>query len=179
MRKIIRSSRSKTDGDVSATCEMMSFTKPAFTSPTRAMCCTASPNKCQQQTARQLVEGHRLLSQPLTVVVGCTVSKDFDAGGATPLFSAVQTPLGPRKSETPALVEMPAPVSTTQLLQLRMSSASLRIFLLATLGSSSFSGSPSPGAPHAVKVLRGSKLRCHRYFAPKRRGAARQAAASP
>ena len=31
-------------------------------------------------------------------------------GGGSPFFSAVQTPFGPRKSATPALVDIPAPV---------------------------------------------------------------------
>ena len=94
----------------------------------------------------------------MCVKVGCTFSKDLEAGGATPFFSAVHTPFGPRKSETPALVEIPAPVSTTQLFDLRIMSASLSIFLLTTVGSSSFSGRPNPGALGVLRA-RGRKKR--------------------
>ena len=45
-----------------------------------------------------------------TVRVGFARSNDMHAGGGSPFFSAVHTPFGPRKSATPALVEMPAPV---------------------------------------------------------------------
>lgn len=49
----------------------------------------------------------------LTVAVGTAWSKFADGGGGFPAFSAVHTPFGPRKSATPALVLMPAPVKKT------------------------------------------------------------------
>lgn len=49
----------------------------------------------------------------ICVVVGTAWSKSAEGGGGLPAFSAVQTPFGPRKSATPALVLIPAPVRNT------------------------------------------------------------------
>mmetsp|Transcript_58058 Transcript_58058/g.136933 ORF Transcript_58058/g.136933 Transcript_58058/m.136933 type:complete len:202 (-) Transcript_58058:61-666(-) len=84
------------------------------------------------------------LTSAMCVRVGCTMSNDFDAGGATPLFSAVHTPCGPRKSETPALVEMPAPVRITHRLEFLTRSASRKILYAVRPSLSRISSAPSP-----------------------------------